>query len=45
MAFLKCSVCSSMLKAVQISHRISQVGEQRRLEYTPLESNVQIGHP
>ncbi|WP_054939238.1 DEAD/DEAH box helicase [Paenibacillus ihuae] len=35
MAFLKCSMCSSMLKAVQISHRISQVGEQRSLEYTP----------
>ncbi|MHA0855681.1 DEAD/DEAH box helicase [Paenibacillus sp. CMAA1364] len=35
MAFLKCSECSSMLKAVQISHRISQVGEQRKLEYTP----------
>lgn len=35
MAFLKCSVCSSMLKAVQISHRVSQVGEQRCLEYSP----------
>ncbi|SDT09646.1 DEAD/DEAH box helicase domain-containing protein [Paenibacillaceae bacterium GAS479] len=35
MAFLKCSKCTSMLKAVQISHKISQVGEQRILEYTP----------
>lgn len=35
MAFLKCSECSNMLKAVQITHKISQVGEQRNLEYTP----------
>ncbi|MHA6482853.1 DEAD/DEAH box helicase [Paenibacillus sp. strain BS8-2] len=35
MAFLKCSECSNMLKAVQISHKISMVGEQRVLEYSP----------
>lgn len=35
MAFLKCSECSSMLKAVQISHKISRSGEQRILEYSP----------
>lgn len=35
MAFLKCSECTSMLKAIQISNKISQVGEQRLLEYSP----------
>ncbi|REK76080.1 DEAD/DEAH box helicase [Paenibacillus paeoniae] len=35
MAFLKCSECSNMLKAVQLSHKISQKGEQRTLEYSP----------
>ncbi|TMV47041.1 DEAD/DEAH box helicase [Paenibacillus mesophilus] len=35
MAFLKCSECSNMLKAVQISHKISHIGEKRMLEYTP----------
>ncbi|WP_164821596.1 DEAD/DEAH box helicase [Paenibacillus koleovorans] len=35
MAFLKCSECSSMLKAIQLSHKISRVGEQRSLEYSP----------
>ncbi|UUZ84574.1 DEAD/DEAH box helicase [Paenibacillus sp. P26] len=35
MAFLKCSECTNMLKAIQISHKISQAGEQRLLEYSP----------
>lgn len=35
MAFLKCSECTNMLKAIQISHKISHAGEQRLLEYSP----------
>jgi DEAD/DEAH box helicase domain-containing protein len=35
MAFLKCSECSNMLKAIQITHKISQAGEQSFLDYSP----------
>lgn len=35
MAFLRCSQCSNGLKAIQVSNKISQAGEQRILEYSP----------